>query len=741
LTAAGIAIGNTLEAVVGAWLLGRLGFHTRLDRLRDVLALIVAAALGSTLISATIGVTSLCAGGLEPWARFWSLWSVWWVGDAIGNLVVAPLLLVWSQGRVVMLDRRRLVEGATLFVATAGAGGVLFFSQPAAGLRGYPLHYTVFPFVVWAALRIGQLGTTAVTCVASGIAIWSTVHGLGPFAMATTHESLIMLQLFMGVVATTGLLLGATIAERDAALARQTENFSALEVSEERLRLALEAGHLGVWEWNIATGVMVWVDNPEPIHGVTHGSSGALVGFRAAVHADDRTRVDEAIRRAVEDGATYDIEFRSVWPDGTVHWIAAKGKVIRDPRGRPSRMLGTAMEITERRRLEDELRQRAQELADADRRKDEFLAMLAHELRNPLAPLSTSLHLIGANAAERQRFLEMAERQVRHLVRLVDDLLDVSRISSGTVALRKEPLSLVDIINRAVELTHSMVETRGHALTVSLPSEPVRLEGDPVRLVQVVANLLSNAAKYTPSGGSIWVTAETAGSELTLRVRDTGVGLSPDLMAKIFDLFVQGETSLDRARGGLGIGLTLARGLVELHGGRLEAHSAGIGQGSEFVVRLPTLSAGLAGLPSPQAADPDRAVPRPLRVLIVEDNQDAAESLATMIELWGHQVQVAFDGFAALGVAEAFEPELIVSDLGLPGMDGYELARRMRAQPVFGKVVLVALSGYGREEDKRRALEAGFDHHQVKPLDTAWLFSLLGRVAAARADEQPRTLQ
>jgi CheY-like chemotaxis protein len=295
---------------------------------------------------------------------------------------------------------------------------------------------------------------------------------------------------------------------------------------------------------------------------------------------------------------------------------------------------------------------------------------------------------------------------------------------------------LEEVVTRAVELTRPVVETRGHSLTVSLPPEPVRLDADVVRLVQVLANLLANAANYTPPSGSIWLTAERVDGEVVIRVRDTGLGLSPDLLPRIFDLFVQGDAALDRARGGLGIGLTLVRALVELHGGRVEAHSAGVGLGSEFVVRLPTLpDARPAAAPS-QPAPPERAV----RILVVEDNRDAAESLAALLGLWGHEVQVAFDGLAALRAAETMTPDVIISDLGLPGMDGYEVARQLRARPGFGRVVLVALSGYGREEDKRHALDAGYDHHLVKPPDTDALLQIVGHVAAARSDAPPRTL-
>jgi PAS domain S-box-containing protein len=559
--------------------------------------------------------------------------------------------------------------------------------------------------------------------------------------MTTIHESLIMVQLFMGIVAATGLLLSATMLERDTALARRAQDCAALEVSEGRLRMALDAGRLGVWDWDVRTGSIEWTQHLEPIHGLESGNfGGTMEDFRALVHPEDRDRVDAAIHGALA-GGTYDVEFRSIWPDGSVHWIAAKGAVLFDRERQPLRMIGTAAEITERRQLEEDLRLQAQQLADADRRKDEFLAMLAHELRNPLAPLSTSLHLMQSNAGDQSEFLAIAERQTQHLVRLVDDLLDVSRISRGRIELKTEPLFLEEVIHRAVELTQPAMTTRGHSLTVSLPPHPVRLQADPVRLTQVVANLLSNAAKYTPPGGSIWLTADTAGNELTMRVRDTGAGLPPELIPKIFDLFVQGDTSLDRTRGGLGIGLTLVRGLVELHGGHVEAHSRGLGQGSEFIVRLPILAGGFAGpgIPPPTHL-PQRALGS-LRILIVEDNQDAATSLATMLDLWGHEVRTAFDGQAALAAAESFKPDVIISDLGLPGMDGYELARRLRVQPTFGQVVLIALSGYGRDEDKHRSLQAGFDHHQVKPLNIAWLFDLLGRVGAVGREQRPTLLQ
>jgi PAS domain S-box-containing protein len=734
-TACAIAAGNTLEALTGAWLLRRVGFRSSFERSHDVLALVVLAALGSTTVSATIGVMSLCAGGVQPWAEFGSLWLTWWLGDALGALVAAPVLLVWGSALPPWSPPRRLLE-ATVMIAGVVVVSLAVFAGHLGMPASYPLQYTVFPFVIWAALRFGQRGTTAVIVLVSSLAIWSTLGGRGPFAMVAVQESLVVLQLFMAVVAVTGLVLGAVIGERNRAEGRAAADYATLQVSEERLRLALEAGRMGVWDWDIATGKVKWSASLEPLHGLRPGTfSGTFEAFQELVHPDDRELVNRAIACAVADGSPYELEFRNQWPDGTVHWMSAKGTVLRDEGGRPIRMIGIGIDTTERRRLEDELRARAEELAGTDRRKDEFLAMLAHELRNPLAPLGTALHLLAVDAPGRERFLQMADRQVKHLVRLVDDLLDVSRITQGKITLRREVITLSDVVARAVETVRPLVDSRGQALTVSLPAEAIRLEVDPARLAQVLGNLLANATNYTPAGGSIWLTAEAADEEVVIRVRDSGAGLAPELLSQIFDLFVQGDASLDRTRGGLGIGLTIVRRLVEMHGGRVEARSPGPMQGSEFIVHLPALAHGLPepGEPGFQA----RGAPaRALRILVVEDNTDAAEGLAVVLQIWGHDPQLAYDGVTALELAERTRPDVVLSDLGLPGMDGYELARRLRARPAFGRAVLIALSGYGRAEDKRRALEAGFDHHLVKPPDLDALEELLGRVARTPAAER-----
>jgi signal transduction histidine kinase len=385
--------------------------------------------------------------------------------------------------------------------------------------------------------------------------------------------------------------------------------------------------------------------------------------------------------------------------------------------------------------LEQRVKERTEELKEAARRKDEFLAVLAHELRNPLAPIRNALQILGLaggqdlTGKEDQRLLKMVDRQVRHLVRLVDDLLEVSRITRGKVHLRKELVDLRVLVENAVETSRPLIDAAGHQLIVSVPSEPLMLEADPVRLVQVLANLLNNAGKYMDPGGHIWLTAQRQGDEVVVRVRDTGIGIPAELLPHIFDLFTQVDRLSGRSQGGLGVGLTVAQSLVNMHGGTIHAHSAGPGRGSEFTVILP-----LAPRPSAQRGEEpaggpqSRALPG-YRVLIVDDNRDAAESLGLLLSLLGSEVRVVYDGPAALEAMSREQPAVVLLDIGMPGMDGYEVARRVRQQPALKDVTLIALTGWGQEEDRRRCCEAGFDHHLVKPVEIDVLQALLASLA------------
>jgi signal transduction histidine kinase/CheY-like chemotaxis protein len=392
----------------------------------------------------------------------------------------------------------------------------------------------------------------------------------------------------------------------------------------------------------------------------------------------------------------------------------------RDLQGNIDGVLVHAVDVTEsvlaRRKLQD-----------ADRSKDEFLAMLGHELRNPLAPILTALQLMrlrhNAEGADRER--AVIERQVNHLSRLVDDLLDVSRATTGKIELHRESVELATAVARAVEVARPLMDSKHHALTVSVPEHGLLVDGDVVRLAQVFANLLNNAAKYTDPGGHIKVEGVREGPDAVIRVRDDGRGIPPDRLATMFDLFVQGEQALDRAEGGLGVGLTLVRRLVSLHGGNVDAHSAGDGRGSEFIVHLPALSrheerAEKTGLPQGTKAN------RSQRILVVDDNADAADTLAEALRFAGHEVREERDGRSALAALSEFSPDVVLLDLGLPGLDGFEVARRLRQDPKLTKIRVVAITGYGQEGDRQRTAAVGIDHHLVKPVDLDKVFEAIG---------------
>jgi CheY-like chemotaxis protein/two-component sensor histidine kinase len=373
-------------------------------------------------------------------------------------------------------------------------------------------------------------------------------------------------------------------------------------------------------------------------------------------------------------------------------------------------------------------------LKEADSRKDEFLALLAHELRSPLAPIHNAvqiLHQEGAVKADRLRARDVIDRQVQQMARLVDDLLDVSRITRGKIELRKERVELAAVVQSALEASRPLIESCGHQLTVVLPPRPVFLDIDPTRLAQVLSNLLNNAAKYTEPGGRISLTAEQDGGEAVFKVRDNGIGIPAALLPRIFEMFTQVDSSLERTQGGLGIGLALARRLVEMHGGTIEAHSGGTGQGSELIVRCPAAVGPLRPEKRPRAKErATMAGASGCRVLVVDDNRDSVDSLRLLLELRGYEVSVAYDGLEAVAAAEAFAPRLVLLDIGLPRMNGYDAARRIREQPWGRDVMLVALTGWGQEEDKRRSEAAGFNVHLTKPLDPTVLERLLATVVA-----------
>ncbi|MDQ3564040.1 MAG: ATP-binding protein [Pseudomonadota bacterium] len=455
-------------------------------------------------------------------------------------------------------------------------------------------------------------------------------------------------------------------------------------------------------------------------------------GWTQFIHPDDVAENVRVWQQSIDSGEIFSFEHRFRRADGEYRWHISRAMALKDAEGKVLMWVGSNTDIHEQKQTANELRKLAAALSEADRRKNEFLALLAHELRNPLAPIRNAvqvLRLRGGDAAAVKSTSEMLERQIGQMVRLVDDLLDVSRISRGKIELCKEQVELASVVNQAVEAARSLVECMEHELTVALAPQPVHLNADPTRLAQVVGNLLNNACKFTNKGGRIWLTVEREGEQAVIRVRDNGIGIAADQLARIFDMFTQVDTSLERSVGGLGIGLTVVKNLAEMHAGMVEVHSAGLGQGSEFVVRLPILVETAKPPPEPTVSEATPTTTR--RILVVDDNRDSAESLAMLLKLMGNETHTAYDGFEAVEAAAAFRPDVILLDIGLPKLNGYEACRRIREQPWGKDMVLVALTGWGQEEDRRKSREAGFDGHIVKPVDPTALTKLLAETGAS----------
>jgi PAS domain S-box-containing protein len=449
---------------------------------------------------------------------------------------------------------------------------------------------------------------------------------------------------------------------------------------------------------------------------------------------EDQPRImDEFFPSVVEHGqGEIEARFRN-FRTGDTRWMAYKVLALSDASGRTVAFATVSQDVTDRRRLEDDLRKLARDLSEVDRRKNEFLATLAHELRNPLAPLSNTLEILkrtGGNSETVLQAVDTMKRQLGQMVRLVDDLLDLSRITHDRLDLRKDQIELAVVIQQAIQVCRPLAESAGHEVRVIMPSKPIYLYADSARLIQVFANLLNNSCKYTNPGGKIVVTAERHGSDAVVTVEDNGIGIPPDKLHSIFDMFTQIDQSVERSQGGLGIGLTLVKRLVRMHGGAVEARSAGEGLGSEFVVRLPIMFDGRDAATPVQTAAERRMPTR--RILVVDDNQDSAASLAMLLQITGHETYMAHDGAAAFEAVEKHRPDVILLDIGLPALNGYEVCRRLRDQPWGKRIVIIALTGWGQEEDRRKSREAGFDGHLVKPVDYAALLTLLDSLAAER---------
>jgi two-component system CheB/CheR fusion protein len=494
----------------------------------------------------------------------------------------------------------------------------------------------------------------------------------------------------------------------------------ALRVSEQRWRTMAEALPNLVWS-DLPDGQCDWLSTQWGKYtGIPENELLGLRWLETVIHPDDRERTLACWQAACADKADYDLEYRIRRYDGEYHWFKTRGVPVRDDEGKIVYWFGTCTDIEDGKRLQAALK-------EADRKKDEFLATLAHELRNPLAPIRNAVQLfymMGPIPPELQNARDTLDRQVRQMTRLVDDLLDVSRISRGKINLQKQPCDLSPILSNAVEASRPLIEARCQELTLTLPPAPVYVDADTARLAQVFSNLLNNAAKFTQSGGHIWLNTERQGSDVVVTVKDNGTGIPADKLPRLFELFSQVEGSLSHSQGGLGIGLHLVKRLLVMHGGSVTARSDGLGKGSEFVVRLPVIVEA-SGASIPTKKDETTFPQSYLRILIVDDNRDAADSLGMMLRLMGNDIRTAYDGEEAVTAAEEFRPDVVLLDIGLPKLNGYEACHRIREQLWSKGMVLIAVTGWGQEDDRRRSHEAGFDHHMVKPVDPQDLMKLL----------------
>jgi len=615
LVAIGISIGNTLEAVTAKYLLDRfIQFNGSFGRVRGSLGFIVFGALLTTMISATVGVFSLLAGGIINSADFSSTWTAWWVGDMLGALVIVPLILRWAEVRPKIPSLVRVIESCLLGVLLGGINLLIFWSSFIENENAL-LSYLIFIPLIWSALRFGPRGTSTAIFITAIIAISSTLLDRGPFSTSPIEDGLLLLQIFIGSSAIVFLLLASAVKERRTAIESLKDHVNKLE--------------------------------------------GAL-----------------------------------------------------------------------------------QKISSADQAKNDFLAILAHELRNPLAPVVSSLELmkrVGKDHPDFENSVLSMEKQVQTITQLLDDLLDVSRISRKKFKLQKETIDLHDVVSQSIATVDPLAKAKNHVVAVSGTKEPIWLSADPLRLQQVVVNLLTNAIKYTDPGGFITVSLSKDADEVNLSVEDDGIGIDASMLTKIFEPFLQAENRTQRSLGGLGIGLSLTKRLVEMHGGKITVKSDGRGKGSEFIIKLPLPEKIQIPMITPiQSTSILPAIERratelvkninhslkKFKILIVDDNETAAKGLGILLEHNGHAIRLAHEGALAIQIASEFNPHVVILDIGLPDIDGYEVAGVLREK--YGNTItLIALTGYGQEEDKLKSKQAGFNHHLIKPISVGDVENIL----------------
>ena len=749
LTSLAIAGGNTLEALLGAYLARRFARGAAaFERAQDIFKLAAMAAIGSTAVSATIGVATLVLTGHAALRDAGWIWLTWWLGDASGILLLTPLVVLWGRASAEPLRHRR-VELLALFTVVAASAVLVFGGVLPEAWRRLPTAFVSIPPLLWAAYRFGPRTMSTALCVLFAIAVAGTLSGSGPFAPYPPSVSLPLVQSFLAMMAMTTLPLAAVVSERRRAdernrvladIARSISASLDLDTVLKRIadgaRTLCDSDRAGILLRDDGSDAMVpraragpWPAGYDgPIMRAGEGLGGLAMQTRRPLRTTSYQtdpRVEPSMRGIGERTGTVALMVVPILTTTEVAGLLYISNQSARPFGDDDEAISirlaeqAAIAIQNARLFAREGAARAEAEA-ANRSKDEFLAMLSHELRNPLGAISSAIQVLDrvGDAALGARARAVIARQTQHLSRLVEDLLDVSRVMAGKIAVRSEPVDVAAVAERVV--TALAARHAARAGDLSLAAQPVRVLGDAVRLEQVINNLVENALKYTPAGGRVAVTVHEDHGVAVLAVDDDGVGIAPEVLPHVFDLFVQADRSLERTAGGLGIGLTLVRQIVELHGGTVEASSHGMGRGSRFTVRLPTT---VISPLTPGAAPPHSD--RRQRILVVEDNDDAREMLRELVRLLGHHVDDVADGVTGVEMALQLHPDVTLVDIGLPGVDGYEVARRIRNDLRGRRLRLVALTGYGRPEDRERALAAGYDEHLVKPVEPARLAALL----------------
>ncbi len=748
-----IAAGNCLEGLLAGLLVRRFaGGRDFWMRPADLGRFALAAGLLAPAVSASVGVGSLALAGQLSAVAAGMVWLTWWLGDLSGALIVAPVL---CMPRACWRDRWG--ETLALFLTLALLTAVVFGDTGVTAV-GQQLQFLYLPVVLWAAFRLAPQIAGVTLLVLGAVAVWATLQGTGPFAGPSPNRSLLLLQAFMTTVALTLLAMVATVRARQSADTRAralqgeleervASRTAALSVevqerreAEARLLEAQRVAQVGSWRWDIAANEVWWSDELYRIYGLEPGSfAGSYQGFLDRVTPDDRAHVEAAIARAMAERGSFEFEHGILHPDGGERWVLGRGRVLVDAAGAPVAMAGTAQDITDRRLAERQrgelLREQAarQEAEEANRCKDEFLAVLSHELRTPLHAIlgwAALLERGGLDAASRRRAVATIARNGHLQAKLIDDILDISRMTSGRLELQLEDLDAGGLVAAVVETMRPDAEQRG--VTLSVQAEPAvgGVRGDGQRLLQVIGNVVGNAVRFARSpGGQVELRMRGAGERVEIAVLDDGPGIPADFLPHLFDRFRQADSSTSRRHGGLGLGLAIARQLLDLHGGTIQAGNRTDGSGAIFTIGLPRVGAAseaapraLAALPT---ASPDLAG---LRVLVVDDEPDGRVACCRLLEGWGVHVAEAASADEALHRLTGFQPDLVLADLAMPGTDGFEFMVQLRQRQAGHVVPVAALTAHAGDRDRQRVLAAGFMAHLSKPLDADALRRLLAEV-------------